>query len=583
MHEKEAFLAAAVEIGELLRKAAIEDRRQVSWKVVDKITKVASYENNDIYTGNSGMGLFFLELYKHTKRAVYLRMARKAILTAATREQARQPAPSFICGRLGVAFAMAKLYETTGTRAHRTQALQLAKSCRGVFSPRQEYISGNAGNLLAVLHIHAICKQPWLLGMANEYTAHILNRVRRDMVGIYWDRGPYQIRPLCGFSHGVSGIGFALLETGRYVKNPALYKVAEQAFRYENNHFDQASHNWFDFRLEMWKPEQIARLEAAYMRGETAALTKPKLMLAWCHGAPGIGLSRIAAYQLTRNKIYQQDISNALLATRELELHDLSLCHGMVGNLEVFIENYLASGRVSDKKLVQDLGERLLQRAQAVSLAMRNGTIKDKDLDLTLFTGLAGLGYTMLRLHDPQLTTSILSPRLPTTLQRKPGKKLAALRITENEVQALLSDGNSVDPASLQQLKRHLLGNQPSDGLLFIRQLVNQKAALTLLKLTDKQLLAYTLRLDADCFLHFSPENNGFYLLRYTPNGVEQRAISQFCYSVLASLTKPQKVQDMIDKLARSYKVSADQRTVLHAKALEQTRQALHACILIKT
>lgn len=85
--------------------------------------------------------------------------------------------------------------------------------------------------------------------------------------------------PLCGLSHGASGLGWALLELGAVTGDDRFSNAACEALRYERSWFDDRAGIWPDLR-EMAPGEQLAGAPF------------------WCHGAGGIGLVRLRAYQL---------------------------------------------------------------------------------------------------------------------------------------------------------------------------------------------------------------------------------------------------------------------------------------------
>jgi lantibiotic modifying enzyme len=65
-------------------------------------------------------------------------------------------------------------------------------------------------------------------------------------------------------------------------------------------------------------------------------------MTAWCHGAPGIALSRLRAYEILKDNAYEAEALVAVETTRHaVESRRLSananysLCHGLAGNAEV--------------------------------------------------------------------------------------------------------------------------------------------------------------------------------------------------------------------------------------------------------
>ena len=101
-----------------------------------------------------------------------------------------------------------------------------------------------------------------------------LQRARQGTNGGW--RNADQPRPLAGLSHGASGIGLALIETGVALGDDTLVDAGAAGFAYEEAVFDAATGNWPDFR--------------------PASPPGPG-MASWCHGAPGIGPARLRALQ----------------------------------------------------------------------------------------------------------------------------------------------------------------------------------------------------------------------------------------------------------------------------------------------
>ncbi|MBV9282535.1 MAG: hypothetical protein JOZ41_20855, partial [Chloroflexi bacterium] len=141
-------------------------------------------------------------------------------------------------------------------------------------------------------------------------------------------------------------------------------------------------------------------------------------MAAWCHGAPGIGLARLALLQLLDDPAIHQEVQTALRTTLRQGFGSLtprregnhSLCHGDLGNVELLLE----AGRV--------LGEpRWQQEANRVAAAVlesieRDGWLCGNRLTVEspgLMTGLAGIGYGLLRCAEPDRVPSVLSLTLP--------------------------------------------------------------------------------------------------------------------------------------------------------------------------
>jgi hypothetical protein len=85
----------------------------------------------------------------------------------------------------------------------------------------------------------------------------------------------------------------------------------------------------------------------------------PVYAVGWCHGAPGIGLSRLRAFELTGDEQYQREARLALRATsralRDSTLTGFSLCHGILGTRNYYlselpVSSYVNPGRRSKPK-----------------------------------------------------------------------------------------------------------------------------------------------------------------------------------------------------------------------------------------
>ena len=130
-------------------------------------------------------------------------------------------------------------------------------------------------------------------------------------------------------------------------------------------------------------------------------------MTAWCHGAPGIALARLRAYELTAAPAHHDEAIVAIATTcRYVEAiagsdaGNYSLCHGLCGNAEVLLhaESILGAGWEDSKKLAIRVAETGIDGfAERVSWPC--GTAGGQTPSLLL--GLAGIGLFYLRLHDP--------------------------------------------------------------------------------------------------------------------------------------------------------------------------------------
>lgn len=256
-----------------------------------------------------------------------------------------------------------------------------------------DLIAGASGSIPPLLQLADSLGLPNLRELAISLGETVLSVAERGEHYWQWPVSRSVVkarRPLTGLSHGAAGIGWALFELGSSTQQPRFTNAGHQAFRYENHWFRSEADNWPDFRSN--DDPFAATCEA------------------WCHGAPGIGLSRLRAVALGHSE-YQEDAAAALRTTlRALENPerildaDLSLCHGLFGLGEIL--RYAGMG----SRLVE-LGEAVATRYGTNWSAWPIGVQRGSNPSLMI--GLAGVGWFFLGLADPDLPT-VLLPGVPT-------------------------------------------------------------------------------------------------------------------------------------------------------------------------
>jgi len=136
-------------------------------------------------------------------------------------------------------------------------------------------------------------------------------------------------------------------------------------------------------------------------------------MTAWCHGAPGIGLSRLRMLAGESAATARWEVTQAVESTLVSGFGDNhSLCHGDLGNLDFLLQ---ASEALSNDRWRVD-GHRMIGRTldDIEHNGWKCGIGKPIETP-GLMTGLAGIGYGRLRLAEPRLVPSVLSLSLRST------------------------------------------------------------------------------------------------------------------------------------------------------------------------
>jgi lantibiotic biosynthesis protein len=175
-----------------------------------------------------------------------------------------------------------------------------------------------------------------------------------------------------------------------------MIEAAHQAFRYENRWFRPSEDNWPDFREE---------------DGDDAPAC-----VAWCHGAPGIGLPRLRAVELGFDA-HRMDAEAAIRTTRSSMADrdgwidgDFSLCHGRAGLGEVLRYASRVFGPPAIGELVPEAAAAAAARFAENPLGWPCGVRRGSNPSLMI--GLAGIGYFFLGLADSALPSVLLvAPR----------------------------------------------------------------------------------------------------------------------------------------------------------------------------
>lgn len=429
---KRDILNEAVRIGDELLLIGESDESGLSWKTmgVDKDMKVTSFKWENIFSGVSGIVLFFLELYRKTQTGTYLNAAVNGIRWVENHCK-HDPSDfySFFNGRMGVSYALLKTFEVTKASHYLDNALKMAQPCLNFFDDSRmvsNLLNGAAGTLLGLMHLHAASGEEWLLEKIDRFVKYLVENTHPGPKGIYWDRNSQNISGVCGFSHGAAGIGFTLLELGHYFGNEAFYWLAEQAFLYESCFYDKEKKNWPDLKKGIQKYEDYTAHENAFREGKLDFFTKGNDVNTWMQGAVGIGLSRLRACEILNKPVYEQEVKNAIEKTIQTENAPgeasslFTPGNGRAGCAELFLESYKTLKEPKYLTPAQKIALQALafQKEHGVYLSAHRYT--GKEGNSSLFMGNPGIGYFYLRILDPLTVPSILMPKINAVREKNP-------------------------------------------------------------------------------------------------------------------------------------------------------------------
>jgi type 2 lantibiotic biosynthesis protein LanM len=404
------YLEVAEGLGARLCREAIWSDDQCNWTgdsmefIESRLQVVNRACGPELYNGTSGIALFLSYLYACTKQNIFKKTALGAISFALSQLDQFAPATrfGFYTGLTGIAYVLAEAREILDEEQGIEQALELLKiiiQCEPERAQHFDVISGSAGVIPVLLKLHARYGEPFLLDAAlrlGDCLLEAANRGQEEAQGWSWTTVPDAgMKDLTGFSHGVAGIAWALAELYNKFKEQRFLHGAQQALRYERRWFDPQQENWPDFRVVSESGEP----------GYTAA---------WCHGAPGIALSRLRCYQILRDRECLTEVQAAIrTTTRALNAAitsgegNYSLCHGNCGNAELLISaaDLLADG--DSLKIVEQLADNAHEKYHLTRNPWPCGVLNGGETP-NMMLGLAGIGYFYLRLADRKVPSVLL-------------------------------------------------------------------------------------------------------------------------------------------------------------------------------
>jgi len=201
-----------------------------------------------------------------------------------------------------------------------------------------------------------------------------------------------------GFAHGASGIAWALLELHAVTGTERYLETAQEALVYERSGFNAQEGNWPDLR-------------ETPVDGEPR---EPGWMMAWCHGAPGIGLARLRAQRLLDDPACREEALAAIRSTTQAAEQALdspysnySLCHGLGSYGELLLLAADELGDARPRELAERIGRHGIDAFERERIPWPGGTTGGGDAP-GLLLGNAGIGHFLLRLADPSVPSVLL-------------------------------------------------------------------------------------------------------------------------------------------------------------------------------
>lgn len=383
------YLQAAIACADRLLETAVRENGECTWVCLNYAGGSSTgaeehhYQlgicNTDLYRGTLGISLFLAYVYKITEETKYKVLAQEACKYAINHLaelKSTNLAGAFIglASYLYVQLHLSQIF----CQPERIDAILAQLPDLLTFMHRDsrlDLMAGSAGAIPILLTLARLRPQSSAMRLAIQGGEHILELAKKENETLFWT----QLSMPRGFSHGHSGVAWALSELS-YATNESTYlHYAFSALSHEQNLLNES---WTDIPNS---PDSVA----------------------WCHGAAGIALGRLGIYKKHRTAKILNDSLTALKAVRSApRRQDHILCHGSLGNLDALIcAEEIIPEQGPWKKEIEATAEQILKEIEEYGW---QSNLPPQLIEPGLMVGLAGIGYGMLRIYEPTRVPSVL-------------------------------------------------------------------------------------------------------------------------------------------------------------------------------
>jgi lantibiotic modifying enzyme len=388
-----------------------------------------------LYDGTTGIALFFAALARaqgeseHRDLALRilkpLRRQLSALVTTPERADRLVLSVGGLIGLGSLVYGLLKIGELLDEPALIREAQEvtvLITSERIARDQRVRIQTGSAGAILALLALHARLPEPNPAGraplnIACECGQHLLEtRISFEGRPRAWALSPGK-PPLSGFSYGAAGVSYALLRLYEATEQQDFLDAASEGLAFVRDLYSPEQGCWRDIRplfesryrprrgtwRDWWASGTLDTLEKV----SDPLPAEGGFLPMWCHGGPGIALGQIGAISVNDSSEIRGEIDGALKRARSYArgTEDLTgpddLCCGHMGLVELFLS---AAQKLDDENALDDallLMERVRRRAESEG-RYELSAARGKDIFTPfLFQGIAGVGYSLVRLAAP--------------------------------------------------------------------------------------------------------------------------------------------------------------------------------------
>lgn len=361
------ILNEAKEIGDFIIAKGVysEGGGQITWADItmngtDKTRWEVTNIDCSLYDGLSGVALFLLELYGISKEDRYYKAYEKAMLEAISNADFEKTLSAY-AGKVSILFPILNEIQKNGKSKFKYYIEDIKKFIKENINNIKEvdWLLGLSGLIALMINAYEILDDDEFLNIAKQMGINLCKNIKiHDFKNI-------------GYGHGCSGIVIALHRLFKYYKNEDFINKANELIQRERELIEGKEYK------EQYK---------------------------WCWGTTGIGLSRLELYENYKEEIILSEIKDSVDKIKNVMKKDDCICHGNMADIELLYQYSKlldAEHDLAYKKLIDVYSNKLNNKYYSIRRMPEFDSV-------SLFTGLSGIGYQMLRLYDPSSISNVL-------------------------------------------------------------------------------------------------------------------------------------------------------------------------------
>ncbi len=397
-YEEDYLVKAAIKIADYMlqrsitgEKSGIVSRTWLESQDIGLGFNIFDNACGDIYSGLSGIALFYNYLWKVSKISKYKEVTGEivaSILETIPKEEEFKRITKLKTGAFnglgGTAYALFYIDESNQSNTYVNKILNILDMIDyNINNVETEDIINGSGNLGVMISIYEKTKNESIKSKVlaiGEKIFEKLNNIKVEVEGkpgISWSEKGY-----VGYSHGNAGIIAQLYRWHSATNNTRVLKLIEEALLYERSMYSEKDKDW------------------------RRSIHEQHFTCGWCHGAPGILLSKIQIKSLGyEDQKISTEIRIAIQKIIENGLNsDISLCHGDMGNMVILKE---AAVVLKDEELYNQAVATIEEIVDFVAELMKTEAFKENEYN-GFMVGLSGIAYEILRVGREKEMPNIL-------------------------------------------------------------------------------------------------------------------------------------------------------------------------------